>query len=137
MDEEEIERLIADLRTMLIVRGFGWAAAQAEMGVFSDANRYWVAQALIDAAESVTVDLAEVEIRMLDRLEVEDVEFKPDDDDDSDSDIGSVPPRHESRDDPLGLTENLRGEERRAVLQDLATRRSVFIELRRLLDVGE
>lgn len=54
MEEEEVERLVAELRETLHQTGFGWAAEQAERALPTDAAGRIVAHALLDAVEAVT-----------------------------------------------------------------------------------
>ncbi len=135
MEDQEIDGLIAVLRAMMARNGFGWAADEAEAGLYATAGRRARARALIDAAEGVTVDLAEVEIRMLDRLGAEEVLFKPD----PDAGDGERPsgPLEEDGDFALGDRDRLRGQRRRAALAQLASQRAMFEELRGRLDGDE
>lgn len=129
-----MDGLIADLRAMMARNGFGWAAGEAEAGLYASAGRRARVRALIDAAEGVTVDLAEIEIRTLDRLEAEEIVFKPDPDA-GDGERSSDPLEDDevARGDP----DRLRGQRRRAVLVELASQREVFQQLRGRLDGGE
>lgn len=132
MDDEQIEQLIRELRAMLLEAGFGWAVDQAQAGLFPFADRYWTARSLIDAAEAVTIELADAEIRTLDILGVEDVHFKPDVDED---DVGDVPLGVRATSESMyRSTERISGPQRRARLDELAAQRTVFTELRRQLD---
>lgn len=135
MDDEDIRRLIVDLRAMMAETGFGWAVDQAEACLPIDTHPYWRARALIDAAEAVTVDLAEAEIRATQSLEVREITFALDvaDGDDGDGAGDGAGPRLGQR----GLTaEQGDGWQRAGVLAELASQRGKFRELRDLLDVG-
>jgi hypothetical protein len=132
MEDKDIDQLIVEVRGMLIESGFGWAVEQAETGLFPGADGYWTARSLIDAAEAVSIELAETEIWTMDRLGVEDVDFKPDV---NDNDFGDVPAGVTGfRESILEQVDRPRGPQRRAVLEDLAGARSVFEDLRRRLD---
>ena len=120
MDEEEIERLIADLRELLEKHGFAWLLDEALAGELEEWSRHRIAHALIDAAEGVTVDLAEAELAALKALRVEEIDFKPDE-----SELqGAVE----------GDRYPLRGPERRATLERQSTLRKTFAQLRERLD---
>src|SRR5690606_18090818 len=86
MEEEEIERLIAELRAMLRETGFGWVAEQAEAALRPATSHRAVALALLDAAGARTVDLAQAELAAIRQLEVEEVISKPDREGNSDGD---------------------------------------------------
>lgn len=126
MSDDEIERLVAELRTMLVQNGFGWAAEQAEQCLPPEASPAYLARALIQAAESVTVDLADAEITMLKVLGVGDVDFKPDLD--STVDGGGAVQRRDGF--SLAGIERLHGSQRLMALEDLAGQREAFDKLR-------
>lgn len=121
--------MVADLRALLIENGFGWAAEQAEQGLPPEVSMMTVALALIQATESVTVDLAEAEIVALDGLGVEDIDFKPPPEEAAETDG----PRARAIISEAGA-DRLRGPFRRKVLEDLANRRAIFDELRESLN---
>ncbi len=129
MDDEDLERMVADLRAMLVENGFGWAAEQAEQGLPPEASMRSVALALIQATESVTVDLAQAELAALEGLGVEDIDFKPPPEEATEADA----PRARTIIPEAGA-DRLRGPSRRKVLEDLANRRAIFDELRENLD---
>lgn len=131
MDDEDIRQLIAKLRTMLLANGFGWLVDEVEAELYPTVAPRTRALALIDAAEGVTVDLADAELRTLEILEVESIEFKPDEEDQPDRD---VPAGQASRGDASADDELLHGAERRAKLERLAEQRFAFRALRRRLD---
>lgn len=127
MDEEGIGRLIAELRDMMMDNGFGWAAEQAEAGLPPRPRLYLVALALIDAAEAVTVKLAQAEIAAIKRLDVEQMDFMPD------------PEGEEARTARVELedaitVDDLRGADRRELLVSLSNTGAAFEELRRQLN---
>jgi hypothetical protein len=131
MDDEEIQRLIINLREMLFRKGFGWAAVEAEESLYPTVTPRTRALALISAAEIVTVELAAVEIAADDVLGGEGVRFKPDEAGrDNDEDAFALRDRRavDFEADPL------LGPQRRAVLADLSARRQVFTVLRSRLD---
>lgn len=139
MDEEDIRSLIIMLRAMMAEAGFGWAVDQAEACLPIDASLHWRARALIDAAEAVTVGLAEAEISAQQSLGVGEITFTPDvggaiDGDGVGDDAGPrLGPRvlvDEGADDQTGR-------QRTSVLTDLAGQHATFRELRNLLDVGQ
>lgn len=131
MEEEEIERHTAALRELLIRNGFDWAVMEAEDALYPTVAPRTRLLALIDAAEGVTIDLAEIEIRTLDFFEAEDLQFKPDEEDQADTDI----PRKGADAALYSSDADLpRGAQRRALLVELAGRRSAFDMLRRHLD---
>lgn len=131
MNDEEIERLIIELREMLFRKGFGWAAVEAEESLYPTVTLRTRALALINAAEIVTVDLATVEMAADDTLGGEGVRFKPDEvGRDNDEDAFALRDRGAVDFD----AEPLSGPQRRAVLADLSARREVFIVLRTRLD---
>jgi hypothetical protein len=131
MNDEEIDRLITELREMLFRSGFGWAAVEAEESLYPTVTPRTRALALITAAEIVTVDLAAVEMAADDVLGGQGIRFKPDEagrDYDEDAfalrDRGAVDFE----------AEPLLGPQRRAVLADLSARGEVFAVLRSRLD---
>lgn len=130
MDDEEIEQLIDKLRALLDEHGFGWAREQAEGALDPAWHRRRLARALIDAAEVVTVDLAEAEIAMLDRFGTDDIYFKPDDEAEPDGEVFV----DDERTPTSVKIERLRGPQRRGILKNLASQRHVFQELRGQLD---
>ena len=131
MDDEEIERLIAELRELLFRKGFGWAAVEAEDSLNSTATPRTRALALITAAEIVTVDLAEVELVVDDAFDNGDFRFEPDDTDQSDDE--EVPNQRYHKDLEVG-SPSAPGPERRELLLKLAAHRQVFTSIRSLLD---
>ena len=130
MDDDEIEELIAALRSLLDANGFGWAREQAESVVDPRWHRRWLATALLNAAENVTVDLAEVELSMLDAFGYNDVRFERDDGAEPDGDFIAPDERRAT----MGGGERLRGTQRRGALQELAGMRHAFEMLRERLD---
>ena len=133
MSDEEIDDLVAKLRAMLNRNGFGYAAEEAEDGLYATVGHRARALALINAAEGVTVDLADMELRVLDHLEAEELVFGPDDEDQSvdpvrAQDVG------DGVDAGPGGADRLRGPQRRAFVTELAASRGVFRDLRRRLD---
>lgn len=130
MDDEEIEGLIAALRGMLDENGFSWARQQAEAALDPGWHRRWLARALLDAAENVTVDLAQVELAVLSGLGTDDVGLKPDDGADPDGDT-FVP---EERSEFTERIDIRRGPERRETLHRLAGMRDEFEMLRAQLN---
>ena len=133
MNDDEMDELIASLRAMLIRYGFGYVAEEAEEGLYPTAGRRARALALIDAAEGVTVDLADIELRLLDRLEAEEIVFQRDDEDEA----GDYTRVQDAGGDPeagAGGGDRLRGPQRYALVAELASRRAVFRQLRRRLD---
>ena len=78
MDEEDILKLIAELRAQLSQNGFEWALEQAEASVPPEASSIRLAYALVTAAEAATVGLADVESAAVEGLSVEDIQFKAD-----------------------------------------------------------
>lgn len=138
MEDEEVERLIAELREALRQTGFGWAAEQAEAALPADAPARIVAHALVNAAETVTVDLAQAEIASVRQLGVEEIVFKVDPGADgggfdADGDIdgraldGS---RATAADEGIGL----RGQQRRAALEVMPDYARDFAILRERLN---
>lgn len=111
--------------------GFGWVVDEAEAELYPSVALRTRALVLIDAAESATVELAEVELRMLDVLEVEGVDFEPDEEDLSDGDVlvGQA-----SVDEAIPGADQFRGAQRRVKLEQLAEQRFAFEALRRRLN---
>lgn len=130
MDDEEIEKTIIELRNLLDDHGFGWAREQAEATFDPGWNRRWLAHALIDAAETVTVDLAEAETVMLDLFGTDEVSFKHDEDADSEMAAFVV----DGSDAVDGKGDRLRGPQRREALKDLIGKRYAFQMLKARLD---
>jgi hypothetical protein len=131
MSDEEIERLIIELREMLFRNGFGWAAVEAEESLYPTVAPRTRALALIAAAEIVTVNLAAVEMAADDILGGEGVRFKPDEAGrDNDEDASALRDLRDVDFEP----EPLLGSQRRAILTDLSARRHVFTVLRSRLD---
>lgn len=133
MNDDEMDELIAILRAMLIRNGFGYVAEEAEEGLYPTAGRRARALALIEAAEGVTVDLADIELRGLDRLESEEIVFQRDDEDQA----GDYTRAQDARGGPeagVSGSDRLRGPQRYAHVADLASRRAVFRQLRKRLD---
>lgn len=126
MNDDEIDALIANLRVMLNENGFGWAREQAEASIDQTWHPRWLAHALLDAAESVTVDLAEAELVVLNGFGVEDVTFERDGDADPDGDT-IVP---EGRAEYSEGIDRLRGFQRREALLGLVGMRETFQTLR-------
>tara|TARA_R110002124_G_scaffold16882_7_gene71441 strand:- start:7886 stop:8287 length:402 start_codon:yes stop_codon:yes gene_type:complete len=132
MGDDEIEELIAAVSSLLDANGFGWAREQAEAGLDPRWHRRWLARALIDASESVTVDLAQAELDVLSTFGADDVHFKPDDGADPDGDAFVT-----SESTQVAKTiETLNGPERRETLQRLAGMRLEFQILREQLNDG-
>lgn len=132
MDEEEIIRLISELRSMLQDMGFGWAAEQAEANLPRAAAIREVARALIDAAEAVTVDLAQAELYSMRLLKVDEIVFMPDSDADADVEGRDLVVIKEN----IGLDEidRVRGPQRRATLDLMPGYEPAFKALRERLD---
>ncbi|WP_313230868.1 hypothetical protein [Sphingobium yanoikuyae] len=130
MDEEDILRLIAELRTQLLKNGFEWALEQAEVSVPPEASPVRLAYALVTAAEAATVGLADVEGAALAGLNVEDLQFKLDE--------GSVHDGEETftrvADGSDQRLMELRGPQRRAVIAELQTLSPVFRQLKEELN---
>jgi hypothetical protein len=81
MDDEETVRFVADLKTLLSDNGFEWAIQEAEAGVAEQQRgQRSHAVALLNAAESLTIDLAQAEAAIYDTLNVERVVFLQDTD---------------------------------------------------------
>lgn len=138
MEDEEVERLIAELRETLRQTGFGWAAEQAEAALPPDANARIIAHALVNAAENVTVDLAQVEIASVRQLGVEEIVFKVDpgaDGGGTESD-GDGDGRVLDRPRATAVAEGnwLRGQQRRATLEVMAGYAQEFAALRKRLN---
>jgi hypothetical protein len=131
MDDEEVEELISQLREMMDAKGFAWARDEAEAVVEPHWQRRWLARALLDAAQSVTVDLAEAELSMFKTFDAE-VEFEPDDGAAPDGDV-LVADSEDVR-QAVGQPERLRGQQRRHTVEQLAKLRGHFDELRGRLD---
>jgi hypothetical protein len=138
VNEEEIDRLIVELRALLRETGFAWAGEQAEAALSSDSSSYWIARALIDAAEAVTAELAGIEAAATRVLGVDEIIFKRDPDVDGDG-------GDEAGDGDRGVApgsiaevpdggDRLRGPQRRAAIQTMAGYSSAFAELRGRLD---
>ena len=131
MDDEEIEQLISDLRQLLFRKGFAWAAIEAEDSLNSMVAPRLRALALIAAAESVTVDLAAIELAADDAFGGGGIRFEPDETERPDGE------------EPLGLRDRATLDDgpllpsdpqRREVLGELAALREVFAALRGHLD---
>ena len=131
MDNEEIERLIFELRALLLEGGFQWALEQSDAAAFPDRGRRQMAHDLIDLAETVTVDLAASEIAALDGLGVEDLEFKPDDEG---GDLVDVDAAFRATDDDRDARYRVRGQQRRTQLEQLTRYAPAFRELRSRVD---
>lgn len=132
MNEAEIEVLIYDLQRVLSQSEFSWAAEAAVQNRSPTDSRASVALALLQAIESVTVDLADVEAAMLERLDVESVDFQP-----SYEDAADVGTEGRSGEAFVEETSRMRGPLRSATIRELASLRSVFTEFRgRLYDNG-
>lgn len=138
MEDEDVERLIAELRESLRQTGFGWAAEQAEAALPPDAPARIVARVLVDAAETVTVDLAQAEIAALRQLGVEEIVFKVD----PGADEGGGEADRDAngrvlggaRAAPFDEDNSLRGQQRRAALEVMPDYARVFAELRERLN---
>lgn len=130
MDDEEIDRLIFDLRAMLLENGFQWALEQSDAAAFPDRGRRQTAHDLIDLAETVTVDLAASEIAALNGLGVEDLEFKLDEG----GDLVDVDAAFRPTDDDSDARYRVRGEQRRTQLEQLTRYAPAFRELRSRVD---
>ncbi len=134
MGNEEIQRLITELRIMLVENGFGWIADEAEADLMPIVALKTRALALIDAVEGATTHLAEVELSALAALDVEDIDFEPDEE--------VFPDGGELLGDTTESVEffgadRLRGVRRRTQLELLAEKRATFTMLRRRLDGDE
>lgn len=131
MEDAEIEELIAELRSLLNTNGFGWAREEAESSVNPAWHPRWLARALLVAAESVTIDLADAELAMTQILGTE-VDFKLDDGAAPDGDEFVA---HGSADFPhRSPVDRLRGPQRRQTLENLTALRASFEELKERLD---
>lgn len=126
MDEEDILKLIAELRAQLSQNGFEWALEQAEASVPPEASSIRLAYALVTAAEAATVGLADVESAAVEGLSVEDIQFKADE--------GSV---LDGEDTFARLSDgsdqrliDLRGPQRRAVIAELQRLAPMFRQLK-------
>lgn len=131
MEEEEVEELISQLREMMDANGFAWAREEAEVAVEPHWQRRWLARALLDAAQSMTVDLADAERSMIQALDAE-VEFEPDDGAAPDGEVVAADLEDVSR--TTDRPERLRGQQRRQTIESLAGLRGYFDELRGRLD---
>ncbi|QIR84908.1 hypothetical protein [Paracoccus sp. AK26] len=129
MEDDEIENLIVGLRTLLDDNGFGWAREQAEAALDPGWQRRWLARALLDAAESVTVDLAQAELAMLETLGTDEVDFEPDGSVDVDGAIVVAAERGSASE----MIDQPRGALRRKTIQELASKRYAFQMLREQL----
>lgn len=129
MEDDEIERLIAELRETLHQTGFGWAEEQAQAALPPASPVHKVARALINAAETVTVELARAELASMRGLKVEEIVFKVDSDADGDSDR-SVRGIDESKMISVDEGNRLSGQERKAALKKILGSKRVFRELR-------
>lgn len=131
MDDEQIEQLITDLRQLLFRKGFAWAAIEAEDSLYSMVALRTRALALINAAESVTVDLADAELAADYVFGGGGIRFEPDETERPDDEEPLSPRDREALDvGPLPPS----GPQRREVLVELAAHREVFAALRRHLD---
>jgi hypothetical protein len=131
LEEEEIEELVAELRTLLDTNGFGWAREEAESSVDPAWQPRQLARALVAAAETVTVGLAQAELSTTEIFGKE-VEFKPDEGAEPDGDALVVDGGAEfSQRAPV---DRLRGPQRRQVLENLNDLSASFKELRERLD---
>jgi GNAT superfamily N-acetyltransferase len=131
MEEGEVEELISLLREMMDANGFAWAREEAEAAVEPRWQRRWLARALLDAAQSVTVDLAEAELSMFKTFGAE-VQFERDDGAVPDGEIvaADLEDARQATDQP----ERLSGQQRRQTVEKLADLRGYFDELRERLD---
>ncbi|HHV67769.1 hypothetical protein [Brucella intermedia] len=125
MNEAEIEALISDLQRVLSQSEFSWVADAALQNRSPTDSRALVALALLQAIESVTVDLAEVEAAVLERLDVEGVDFQP-----SYEDAADVGTDGRTGEAFVEETSRMRGPLRSATIRELASLRSVFTEFR-------
>ena len=139
MDEVEEGRILAELRAMLQETGFSWIAEQAEAALWPGSSDRAIVLALIDAAEAVTVDLAQAELDTMRLLEVDEIVFEsdPDPDPDPDPDGDGGDGRHfeptqarKDLDDNVRIREDLR----RTTLSGMSQYMKVFEELRVRLD---
>lgn len=131
MEEGEVEELISQLREMMDANGFDWARQEAEAAVEPHWQRSWLARALLDAAQSATIDLAEAELSMFETFRIE-VEFERDDDAAPDGEV--VAADLEDARQATDQSERLRGQRRRQTVEKLAGLRGSFDELRERLD---
>jgi hypothetical protein len=131
MEDEEVEELISQLRNMMDSNGFAWARDEAEAIVEPHWERRWLARALLDAAQSVTVDLAEAELSTFKTFDAE-VEFEPDDGAAPDGDVLAAD--SEVARQAVDQPERLRGQQRRQTVEQLAGLRGYLNELRGRLD---
>lgn len=131
MEEGEVEELISQLREMMDANGFAWAREEAEVAVEPHWQRRWLARALLDAAQSVTVDLAEAELSMFKTFDAE-VQFERDDGAVPDGEI--VAADLEDARQATDQLERLSGQQRRQTVEKLADLRGYFDELRERLD---
>ena len=76
MDEEEVSLLILLLEKLLIENGFDWIVHDVDLNLEKNTRgRREHVLSLINAAESVTVDLGRAEKAVLSKLNVETIEF--------------------------------------------------------------
>lgn len=141
MEDEEVQRLVYELRASLRETGFGWAVEQAEASLSADAPSRIVAHVLIDAAEAVTVELAQAELATIKRLGVEEIVFMTDPGADSGPE-GADEGNGGDYGRPIYMVETgvpaadgdrLRGQQRRAALDSMPTYSATFAELRERL----
>lgn len=131
MEEKEIEELISQLREMMDASGFIWARVEAEAAVEPYWPRRWLARALLDAAQSVTVDLAEAELSLFETFDAE-VEFERDDGAAPDGEVLAAD--FERARQATEQPERLRGQQRRQAVEKLARQSGYFDELRGMLN---
>lgn len=129
MDEEEIEILIDKFRNLLNSHGFGWACEQAEAAHRPLQDRRALALSLLNAAETVTVHLAEMEISMLDTFGGE-VNFEADDKGYPDPEEIKAPESSDQR----RTFDRMPSIRRREFLNELVRKRATFQKLRNLID---
>jgi hypothetical protein len=129
MDDEEIEQIIAKFRNLLNSHGFGWAREQAEATHDTTRDRCELAHSLLNAAETVTVHLAEMELSMLGAFRGE-VDFEADGKGYLDADEIEAPESSEER----RKFDRVRGSQRRELLNELSEKRAAFQKLRDLID---
>lgn len=138
MDEEEVEQLIGELRAMLRETGFGWAGEQAEAALQPDTSRYWIARALIEAAEAVTVDLARIEVTAIRILGVKEIVFKrdlgADGDDRGEGGDGDRSSTQTIASEDFGDGDWFRGPQRLGLLEEMQNFASAFADLKGRLD---
>ena len=130
MDEDEIEGLTTELRTLLDENGFGWMRQQGEAALDPSWHPRWLALALLDAAENVTVDLANAELAIMDAFGTDEIRFEPGEAEDFDSEITGMGERSATTEQAL---EQLHGPQRRGTLEELADTREAFQRLRELI----